>query len=1104
MTTKPNQIRARNFVLSFCLVLSLITLLACSQNKESDKASDLRNTAHKARARTAPAAPPPMPESQNIAKKISSREMDDYAESAPEPTSSEVSKKAPMLQPIAKKRDVRLSRLYEQEKLAQKINDPEKGSEVRHVPGATGKSKDKGKGVDITKIEKSRRLSTSEQYRGRAPELLARIEGPHQSPLPLVANDIAVVIAGHRARVVCDMIFHNPSSRQLSGTLMVQMPDGASPCYLGMFQGQGWSVPSPKKLPAQLLNPQAPQAETLLAHKISLARTWRNGELTADWGELRSARVVNPVQGRKVYEKVTRQRIDPALAEWAGSGKFSTRIFPIPGNGYKRVVFAYDRPLLTNQGQLLYPLPVPKKIKGQTRLTTHLVGEQLHSAELLANKETIAATKTDYGQRWQMPLAADLAGSIVFHARPATPSLQVLAGKDPKVPGQLVHLRYQPQVEIHGQKQKSGRALFIIDTSYSGKDKLSALSGKMLRAILEHDRSISEFAAISFDVRARWITNGFVANDSRQQQQLLTAVEKIWLEGATNFAAVMEFLQQQQLAATDTIFLLSDGHITWGVENPLQFARKFPDWINKRWICYAFGDVAVNRSLLQTLSRQRGQIVHVGLGQDLSAAAQAHLNPVTTLEKVRGSKGEELLVSGNPALLYPGQALEIAAMISPRAKDFTMVLKINGREHQVKVAVKVNPLTSGLAARSWADLYSQRLLELYDEEANQVALALSQHFALTNRQASFIILETDQEYKLYQIDSARLDFEKLSNLAAARTSGRPFGAPRLDDLSKSSRALITALAPCDRLAIWQVKPPAPITDSLASISQAPRQNRQGNTPSGLYLWAKSLYEQNSELSAAQALRVLSTIVELKPQDDQALRLVGYVLLQWQMYQEAQQLFTRVRQRRPFEPQNYLMEGMALAALGQVNEAAVRYEIVLQRSFERFDSYVKPVAAVLYADLLKGVIQQTSDKSLSKKCRQRLQELEATRTPQGRLVLFWNLDNTDVDLHVQEAKDVEVYYSNKKSPSGGELFWDNTDGLGPELYEHPQLSREGFAPFVKYFGSSAVEGAAPAATLVAVFTANKERSRYQTRWFATVLINVQGDKVAIMPNWKAQF
>ena len=50
-----------------------------------------------------------------------------------------------------------------------------------------------------------------------------------------------------------------------------------------------------------------------------------------------------------------------------------------------------------------------------------------------------------------------------------------------------------------------------------------------------------------------------------------------------------------------------------------------------------------------------------------------------------------------------------------------------------------------------------------------------------------------------------------------------------------------------------------------------------------------------------------------------------------------------------------------------------------------------------------------------------------------LVLTWDEPDTDVDLHIQEVGGEHVWYSDRESSNGGLLYYDITDGYGPEIY-----------------------------------------------------------------------
>jgi uncharacterized protein YfaP (DUF2135 family) len=54
-------------------------------------------------------------------------------------------------------------------------------------------------------------------------------------------------------------------------------------------------------------------------------------------------------------------------------------------------------------------------------------------------------------------------------------------------------------------------------------------------------------------------------------------------------------------------------------------------------------------------------------------------------------------------------------------------------------------------------------------------------------------------------------------------------------------------------------------------------------------------------------------------------------------------------------------------------------------------------------------------------------------PSLRIVLAWETDANDVDLHVRDRAGGHAFFSQRRLPSGGELLDDLTDGYGPELF-----------------------------------------------------------------------
>ena len=59
----------------------------------------------------------------------------------------------------------------------------------------------------------------------------------------------------------------------------------------------------------------------------------------------------------------------------------------------------------------------------------------------------------------------------------------------------------------------------------------------------------------------------------------------------------------------------------------------------------------------------------------------------------------------------------------------------------------------------------------------------------------------------------------------------------------------------------------------------------------------------------------------------------------------------------------------------------------------------------------------------------------------RVVLDWDADDTDVDLHVIDPNGEEVYYDHRTSCQGGAITRDATGGYGPEEFA-PKVAKPG--------------------------------------------------------------
>jgi uncharacterized protein YfaP (DUF2135 family) len=83
----------------------------------------------------------------------------------------------------------------------------------------------------------------------------------------------------------------------------------------------------------------------------------------------------------------------------------------------------------------------------------------------------------------------------------------------------------------------------------------------------------------------------------------------------------------------------------------------------------------------------------------------------------------------------------------------------------------------------------------------------------------------------------------------------------------------------------------------------------------------------------------------------------------------------------------------------------------------------------------------------------------------RVVLSWDTDATDVDLHVVSPTGEHAWYGDRVTPSGGAIDVDVTTGFGPEIFAHPSPPHGVWQIYVNYYaGGMHPENGAPRAEI----------------------------------------
>jgi hypothetical protein len=910
----------------------------------------------------------------------------------------------------------------------------------------------------------------------RAPTF-ARVYIGDGNALELVSIHVSVTVEGPRARTFVDHIFHNPHNRQLEGTFEYPLPAGASPSFYAMFLGQTRNTVPPRFTHRGGTAP-LPERELALLSPDDYVKHVN----TADWGRLQEGRVVNQQKALETYEEIVRGRIDPALLEYAGGNTFRGRVFPIPPNGFNRVLIAYEELLPVSQDRAFYRYALPdcplKEMDFMLQASSVDCKEMAFQPAGARREE--GGSQVVFSKNWT---GKGPGGEAVFAFRPPRPDVQAIGGRQGENGPVHVYARVRPELPAQQAKPFARHAVFLLDTSLSEHPDRFNVNMQLLRKILESDGDIQHFNILAFNVGTAWLEpRGWLPNTARTREQVFEQLDGLVLEGATDFGAALDRLVRPGFDVPPglpvDVFVLSDGQITWGETEVAHLVSRFEGRcpLATRFHCYRTGLGADNLELFTALTRRGGGIFNVFTEADLAPAAVAHRQQCLQVESVRfaGAPVREVLVAGRKAAVYPGGELIVAGKASASG-PLTLVIegKFLGEKWVREYPIEVTA-TGELAPRGWAEIAVASLLALNDSNLDSLVTAYCQQFGIASRVASFLVLENPNDYKRLDLEAERgktvpggdvgkfLDdaWKKLGKVISAREAYLPFLEQLVRKLRLETPTAKTHIEHSLRLltdADFEL-PEKSIGGATLRRSDVPRAYLAARDAdrADVAAYLREAVRRADGNDPDGAVRVLSSIIEQHPTRTDALRLVGYRLLDMKQPVHAARLFQRVQRSRPFEPHSYLDLARSLEDCGLYALAAVQYEIVLAGQWDqRFHPSLKQVAREDYARMMRAAIRRKAVKpDVANQFENRLNQ-PGWRSPSCDLqvTLSWNTDGTDVDLWVVEPDGSKCFYQNRRTLNGGTITDDMTQGYGPERYQLGKARSGEYTVVVHYYSAN---------------------------------------------------
>ncbi len=558
-------------------------------------------------------------------------------------------------------------------------------------------------------------------------------------PLPIKQLTVDVVVEDRVARVALDQTFHNPQPRVLEGVYKFAIPPDAALQRLAMYVD----------------------------------------------GRLTESAVVERMRARRIYEELVYRRIDPALLEYAGTGRLNLRVYPIPAQQDKRLMIAYTQslPKLYSDWTLSIPLPEVDEPVGEMTVSATLKG--CGNCEVTSPGQQVSVERAGNDAVVKLRHAGQKIGdSFVVHVRESRKDATVAVKTDGK--DRYMMVRAAAELAAQAREYRPRTWVLLDDVSASrGMYELKAqadLVDAFLRELDEDDR----VSIVAFDVEARTkLAPTRVRDvDRRAVRQLLKDEGTV---GGTDFGKALDaaLTSLAGVAADDAMVVyLGDGVITSGPRGLDALRGKLAG--KAHFIGVGVGDGPDTQTLEALAASTGGYATTIDLADDVGWRAFDLVAALHT-SRVTGVSARLLDASGAlvPSAAYlrspqlaDGEEIELVAKLASDATPTTLELSgtRNGAAWQQRIALGT-PTNSdaGFLPRQWAQHHiAARLLAKHeavivppcsanpcktedqlrqerDEQIRQDIVTLGKQYFLLSRHTSLLVLENDAMYAKYGV-----------------------------------------------------------------------------------------------------------------------------------------------------------------------------------------------------------------------------------------------------------------------------------------------------------------------------------------------------------------
>ena len=881
-----------------------------------------------------------------------------------------------------------------------------------------------------------------------------------ETPVTLERADVEVSTAGGLARTTLLLTLRNPNTRVLEGTLQFPLQPG--------------------------------QQVTAFALDIG--------------GEMRDAVPVPKQQGRQVFESIERRNVDPALLEQVAGNHFRLRVYPLPARGTRQVRLVLDEPMRRDRNEWRLGLPAGL-LSASPMVSLHVRGAD-KTPVLDGAFSTPRWRHDGDGQRTELQRGdASSAGGLTlrFPASTAARAYVGMQGDERYVLAEMpVATASKPRVVPHhvgllwdasasGRKRDHAGELELLDRYFramgEGRVDLRLLRDRgmdggsfqvrggdwsaLRKALAEvvYDgatdladwtpaQGIGEYLLVSDGLQ----NYGTHAMPTLQPGQRLYALASTTAD-ATRLAALAEsrggrLVAWQGRAGLDaaTQALLTDGaHVValegegvdrlvaqsrWIDDGVLRVAARLREPVGR---IIATVEGVGGRRRIEVPVASAG-IAHAQVPQAWAAWTVSALSaePERNRAAIARIGNDFSLVTAGTSLLVLDDPADYVRYDIPAPQalqaQVASIRATSEKSRESSRSERLDKVAADFTRRVawWERVFPKGARPVAELKKAEGGASTLDSVVVTGSRAN----ERDQAASVAPPPSPSASVPLLApgTVLADSAADAASAAPEAAEATSGAQAATIRLQP------WEPDSPyarrlrdAP-ADQLYALYLDERDSHAAST--AFYLDVADLLLQRGHRD--EALRVLSNLAELELENRHVLRVLGYRLMQAKAYPLAVQVFRQVLEMADEEPQSHRDLALALAAVGDRQEAIRHlYDVVAGQ----WDGRFAEVELVSLNEL--NQIVATSPKLLDTSFIDR--RLLRNMPLDLRVVLSWDSDNSDMDLWVTDPNGEKCYYSNKLTYQGGLISDDFTGGYGPEEFVLRDAKPGKYTVQANYFG-----------------------------------------------------